>query len=140
MPVPKPYKPILTATEKERLVTRELDLSIRKRNDMIVRNKILSWLKNSADVLFALEQLSTRKLRKELDDNEIYTLLEIVRELLDLKDFGQLYDIGRDVIAVKPFTLHYNFHNYPGPKPHSATDADFNRIFCSNLPLKTLLH
>jgi tetratricopeptide (TPR) repeat protein len=129
MPMPKPNRPLLTATEKERLSDRDIDPIIRKRNDMIVRNKLMSWLNNADDALFALEHLSTRKLRKEMDDNYIYRLLEIVRELLDLKDFCKLYDIGKEVIAVKQIVEHHNPNFRLDPKTHQATNVDFERIF-----------
>jgi len=129
MPIPKPNKPLLTAIEKERLSDRDIDPIIRKRNEMIVRNKLMSWLNNADDALFALEHLSTRKLRKEMSDNYIYELLEIVRELLDLKDFCKLHDIGKEVIAVKQIVEHHNPDIHLATKTHQATNIDFDRIF-----------
>ena len=129
MPAPKPDKSLLTATEKERLAYENLDPIIRKRNDMIVRNKILLWLNNSNDVQFALEHLPIRKLKKELEDDYIYRLLEIVRELLDLKDFCKLYDIGKEVMAVKAIVEHHNPNFRPDSSVHVATELDFNRVF-----------
>ena len=130
MPAPKPDKSLLTATEKERLADEKLDPIIRKRNDMIVRNKILLWLNNSNDVQFALEHLPIRKLKKELEDEYIYRLLEIVRELLDMKDFCKLYDIGKEVMAVKAIVEHHNPNFRSGSSDvHSATELDFDRVF-----------
>jgi len=128
MPAPKPDKPLLTAIEKERLADANLDPVIRKRNDMIVRNKILSWLNNSYDVEFALNHIHLGKLKKEIHDLRIYTLLNIIRELLDIKDFGKLYDIGKDVIVVKPFEGHNNPNFPPNPRPRPAIKDDFWRI------------
>lgn len=128
MPAPKPDKSLLTAIEKERLADKNLDPAIRKRNDMIVRNKILAWLNNSNDVEFALNHIHLNKLKKEIRDMHIYTLLSIVRELLDIMDFGKLYDIGKDVIIVKPFDGHHNPNFPPNPRPRSATEDDFWRI------------
>jgi tetratricopeptide (TPR) repeat protein len=129
MPAPKQKKPLLTAIEKERLYDRDIDPIIRKRNDMIVRNKLMAWLNNADDAIFALEHLSTRKLKKEIDDNYIYRLLEIVRELLDLKDFGKLYDFGNGVVVIKSIVEHHNPNIHIDPKPHTVSELDFHRIY-----------
>ena len=139
MPIPPKSKDFLTATEKERLLDRNLNPTIRKRNDLIVRNKILSWVKNSYDVLLALEQVPTKKLKEELDDNHIYILLEIVKELLDLKDFGKLYSIGEEkAIVINPFTFHSNRHNR-SEKPHTANEEDLERIFVLESALEDII-
>ncbi len=139
MPIPQKCKDFLTATEKERLSDRNLNPTIRKRNDLIVRNKILSWVKNSDEVLLALQQVPTKKLKEELDDNYIYTLLEIVKELLDLKDFGRLYNIGEEkAIVINPFKFHSNRHNRGG-KPHAASEDDLGRIFALESALEDII-
>ncbi|MGD0955070.1 MAG: tetratricopeptide repeat protein [Methanotrichaceae archaeon] len=129
MPAPKSSKSLLTAIEKERLSDKNIDPIIRKRNDMIVRNKLMAWLGSVNDILFALEHLRVRKLKKELDDSYIYGLLEIVREIIDLKDFCKLHDIGKEVIAVKQIVEHHNPDFTSAPKAHQATNIDFDRIF-----------
>jgi tetratricopeptide (TPR) repeat protein len=139
MPTPKKSKEFLTAKEKERLSDWGLDPIIRKRNDLIVRNKVLSWIKSSHDVLLALNQVSTKKLKEEIDDNYIYILLEIVKELLDLKNFGRLYSIGEDkAVVVNPFTFHSNRHNR-GEKPHTASEEDLERIFVLESALEDII-
>ena len=139
MPIPQKSKDFLTATERERLSDRNLNPTIRKRNDLIVRNKILSWVKNSDEVLLALQQVPTKKLKEELDDNYIYTLLEIVKELLDLKDFGRLYNIGEEkAIVINPFKFHSNLHNRGG-KPHTASEDDLGRIFALESALEDVI-
>lgn len=139
MPIPQKCKDFLTAKEKERLSDRNLNPTIRKRNDLIVRNKILSWVKNSDEVLLALQHVPTKKLKEELDDTYIYTLLEIVKELLDLKDFGRLYNIGVEkAIVINPFKFHSNRHNR-GEKPHTASEDDLERIFVLESALEDII-
>ena len=140
MPIPPKCKNFLTATEKERLLDRNLDPIIRKRNDLIVRNKVLSWILSSHDVLFALHHASTKQLKKELDDNYIYVLIEIVQELLDVKDFGKLYNIGEEkAIVVKPFVFHQNPHYRKSEKPHIASEEDLGRIFSLESALEDII-
>lgn len=139
MPIPPKCKDFLTATEKERLLDRNLNPTIRKRNDLIVRNKIISWVKSSHEVLLALQQVSTKKLKEELDDDYIYVLLEIVEELLDLKNFGRLYSIGEEkAVVVNPVTFHSNPHHH-GEKPHAASEEDFGRIFLLESALEDII-
>jgi tetratricopeptide (TPR) repeat protein len=138
MPVPKSDKSLLTAIEKERLADVNLDPIIRKRNDMIVRNKIITWLKGSDDILFALHHMRVRKLKKELDDEPIYRLLWIVRELLDLRDFGSLWMIGKETIVVKPFVEHHNLNFPPNPSPQPAKEEDFRRIFSLEIAIEEI--
>jgi tetratricopeptide (TPR) repeat protein len=140
MPIPKKCKEFLTATEKERLSDWNLDPIIRKRNDLIVRNKVLSWIKSSHEVLLALEKVSTKKLKEEIDDNYIYVLLEIVKELLDLKDFGRLHDIGEEkAVVFNPFTFHSNPHHRRSEKPLIASDEDLARIFYLESALEDII-
>jgi len=116
-----------------------LNPTIRKRNDLIVRNKIISWVKSSHDVLLALQHVSTKKLKEELDDDYIYVLLEIVKELIDLKNFGRLYSIGEDkAVVVNPFAFHSNPHHH-GEKPHAASEEDFGRIFLLESALEDIV-
>jgi tetratricopeptide (TPR) repeat protein len=138
MPAPKSDKPLLTAIEKERLADKNLDPNIRKRNNMIVKNKILSWLNSAEDVRFALNHIHVRKLKKELNDVYINTLLDIVRDLLDLCDYSKLYDIGKEVIAVKPSEGHHNPNYLPNPKPRTANNEDFQRIFSLETALEDI--
>jgi tetratricopeptide (TPR) repeat protein len=140
MPIPKKCKEFLTATERERLLDRDLDPIIRKRNDLIVRNKVLSWIKSSHEVLLALEKVSTKKLKEEIDDDYIYVLLEIIKELLDLKDFGRLHNIGKEkAMVVNPFKFHSNPHHSRGGKPHIASDEDFAKIFYLESALEDII-
>jgi tetratricopeptide (TPR) repeat protein len=138
MPAPKPDKSLLTTTEKERLADKNIDPNIRKRNDMIIRNKILYWLNNAEDVRFALRHIHVRKLKKELNDIYINTLLDIVRDLLDLCDYSKIYDIGKEVIVVKPFETHHNPNYLPNPKPRTANNEDFQRIFSLETALEEI--
>jgi len=98
MSIPKPKKSLLSATEKERLKQHyispdlpdeEVDKlsNIRKRNDLVVRNKIKSWLNNIEDINFVLQYLPKRQSRKIISDDEVYSLLRVLESLLEVLVF-----------------------------------------------------
>ena len=131
MPAPKPDKPLLTAKERERLSDKNLDPNIRKRNDMIVRNKILSWLNKSDDVYFALEHLQTRTLKKELSDNDVYGLFWVGLKLLKILDFAPVENLSGVPVVSKPID------STGDPKKDTwvrqATESDFERNYTIEL-------
>jgi hypothetical protein len=90
MSIPSKDKPLLTATEKERLIYPKLDSKTRKRNNLIVKRKIQSWLSDSEDVLYALEHLTEEQLEKTVQDEEVYSLFKVSEILLDKLNFARV--------------------------------------------------
>lgn len=127
MSTPKPDKSLLTAIEKERLSNKNLDSGIRKRNDMIVRNKIKAWLTKTDDVRFALEHLSTRKFKKELDDDDVYELFWLGLEFLKMLDFAPIENLSGVPVVSKPVITSEKDQN--DAWVHRATEKDFERNY-----------
>lgn len=131
MSIPKPDNPLLTATEKERLSDKNLDPNIRKRNDMIVRKKIKSWLTKTDDVVFALEHLSTRKFNKELNDEDVYDLFWLGLELLKILDFAPIENLSGIPVVSKPVVTPEKNQNDAWVR--RATEKDFERNYYLDL-------
>lgn len=134
MSIPTPGKPLLTATERERLIDRSPDANqdIRKRNDLIVRNKLKSWLKNAEDVNFILHHLPTRQISKAVTDEDVYELLDIVKALLAILDFIPVEKNSyNQYIVVKPVdTKHTYYPPREFPKEawvRLANETDYER-------------
>ena len=127
MSAPEPGKPLLTAIEKERLSDKNLDPNIRKRNDMIVRKKIKSWLSKADDVGFALDHLSTRKFRKELDDEDVYELFWLGLEFLKILDFAPIENLSGVPLVTKPVVTSEKDQN--DVCVVRATERDFERNY-----------
>jgi hypothetical protein len=90
MSIPSKDKPLLTVTEKERLVDPKLDSKTRKRNNLIVKRKIQSWLNDADSVLYALKHLTETQLERTVTDKEIYALFSVTEILLDKLNFATI--------------------------------------------------
>jgi hypothetical protein len=97
-------KSLLTSTERMRLTNRIPDPQLSNdekekfknalyNNDMIVRNKIRTWMKESDDILFVLKHMPTRKLRKIISDDEIFRLFHLGLYLIDAFGFQPVDEI-----------------------------------------------
>jgi hypothetical protein len=87
MSIPEKDKSLLTDKEKERLTDPNLDSNIKKRNNLIVKRKIQSWLNDAGDVLFALENMNETKVKDSIEDENVYAMFKIIKTLLDKMDF-----------------------------------------------------
>jgi hypothetical protein len=87
MSIPEKDKQFLTVKEKERLADPKLEPNIKKRNNLIVKRKIQSWLNGAGDVFFALENMSEPQVKDSVDDENVYALFKIIKILLDKMDF-----------------------------------------------------
>jgi tetratricopeptide (TPR) repeat protein len=136
MPEPKDAKSLLTATERERLINRTPDRNMSEtdkekhrnsiyHNDMVVRDKVGSWLKKSEDILFALEHLPTRKLKKEINDDDIYKLLNVGLKLLEVLDFAPVESVGGQAVIAKHTKTESDKLKDVWMRP--ATEIDFKR-------------
>ncbi len=130
---------LLTATERDRLTNRIPDQELPDadkekhknsiyHNDMVVRNKVESWLKKSEDILFALENLPTRKLKKEIDDEDVYKLFSVALVLLHVLDFAPIEDLGGVPVVAKPIASE-NGKNKNEILARRATEKDFERNY-----------
>lgn len=91
---------MLTLNERARLEGKEskndnskVSESHRRYNDMIVRKKVLQWLEDSQDVLFALEKLPRRQIKKYFDDEEdgpVFDLSNVIIKLISTLDFDKI--------------------------------------------------
>lgn len=120
---------MFTELERSRLEKRtgqELPDKERRYNDMVVRNKIKSWLKESEDVLFALEHLPTRKLKKDITDGDIYSLFYVGLEFLRILEFVPIESLSGYAVVSRPVKS-------SGEKRDSwvrkATEEDFERNY-----------
>jgi hypothetical protein len=65
---------MLTKKERERLDDREtIDATTRARNDMIVRTKLLNWLRSAPEALEILHLLPKKQLDRVLNDEFVCT-------------------------------------------------------------------
>jgi hypothetical protein len=87
MSVPR-AKPLLSPTEKDRLKNPPIDPNIRKRNNLIVKEKIKRWLNDANDVLFALNHLKDTKIEGVFPDEDIFALFNATDRLLERLDFA----------------------------------------------------
>jgi hypothetical protein len=82
MSVPRKDKSLLTPTEKDRLKNPPNDPNIRKRNNLIVKEKIKRWLNDANDVCYALEHLKDTKIEDVFSDEDIFALFNATEKLL----------------------------------------------------------
>lgn len=86
MSVPRD-RPLLSPTEKDRLKNPQNDPNIRKRNNLIVKEKIKRWLNDANDVCYALEHLKDTKIEDVFSDEDIFALFNATEKLLDRLHF-----------------------------------------------------
>ena len=83
---------MLTKVERERLENRDsLDAATRARNEMVVRTKLLNWLRNAPEALEILHLLPKKQLDRVLDDEFVYSILFIAERLMKDLEFGSIY-------------------------------------------------
>lgn len=83
---------MLTKTERERLENRDsIDAATRARNEMVVRTKLLNWLRNAPEALEILHLLPKKQLDRVLDDEFVYSMLFIAERLMIELKFGAIY-------------------------------------------------
>jgi hypothetical protein len=82
MSIPRKDKSLLTPTEKDRLKNPQTDPNIRKRNNLIVKEKIKRWLNDANDVCYALEHLKDTKIEDVFSDEDIFALFNATKNLL----------------------------------------------------------
>jgi hypothetical protein len=96
---------MFTELERTRLEKRNdatMDPKEKRYNDMIVRNKIKQWLEDTKDVLFAIDKLPKKQVRKLATDEQAFNLLTIDRHFLDALEFAQIQGNSiEDAVAVK---------------------------------------
>jgi hypothetical protein len=81
-------KPLLSTTEKDRLKNPPIDPNIRKRNNLIVKEKIKRWLNDAKDIYFALDHLRDTKMEGVFPDEDIFALFRATEKLLDRLNFA----------------------------------------------------
>lgn len=103
---------MLTKTERERLEKRENETpSIRARNELVIRNKLGTWLNDLDDVLFILERLPEKQLRTVFADDEIvYKIFDLAKKGPELRKFNQIYGTPE-----KPFVVDWVGNEKPRP-------------------------
>lgn len=135
MSVPRKDKPLLTSIEKDRLKNPPIDPNIRKRNNLIVKEKIKRWLNDANDVCYALEHLKDTKIEGVFPDEDIFALFNATEKLLNRLNFAPVQGEPQrpfiawfDVVTIKdakkykdasPGTL--------GTFARRATPSDFER-------------
>lgn len=147
MSIPKQKGRLLSAMEKERLSNRHLDpslpkeevkrlMGIRKRNDLIVKNKLRAWLEDCKDVMFILKHLPVRQIKKMVTDDDAYALLENAIALLDILDFVPVQQASKgENIVILPALASKDdvYPNYSrsikDPMIRLAYEKDFERNF-----------
>lgn len=84
---------MLTTKERDRLINREKEgnIAITHRNDLIVRTKLQKWIDDIPDILFILEHLPERQLKKKLVDSNVFQLQYISEKLMELLDFKPIF-------------------------------------------------
>ncbi len=83
---------MLTETERERLINREKekDTAITHRNDLIARTKLQKWIDDIPDILFILEHLPERQIKKKIVDGNAFQLQYISEILMKILDFSPI--------------------------------------------------
>jgi hypothetical protein len=91
---------MLTPTEIARLEGKEsednnnkVSAPHKRYNDMVVRNKIKQWLEDGKDVLFALEKLQGKQIKKHFsdeDDAAVFDLINVVMALIRSLGFDKI--------------------------------------------------
>lgn len=79
--------PLLTDSERERLINRSSDSKTRGSNDVRVRKKLRSWLQSLDDIALICEYLPEDQLTRELTDNQIFFLMNIARNFMETRHF-----------------------------------------------------
>jgi hypothetical protein len=100
MSLPKTKEGLLTAKEWQRLQDNDLDPKIRVRNDMIIRKKLDTWLSGSKDAFRVLDYISRKHIKNIASDEIIFSLLDMVEELLFYSDIGPIFGKPEDAIVV----------------------------------------
>lgn len=123
MSIPEKDKQFLTVKEKERLTDPNLDPNIKKRNNLIVKRKIQSWLNGAEDVLFALENMNEPKVKGSVEDKNVYAVFKIIRILLDKMDFEPVQGYPQH-----PFTIiRYTRDGVRYTRKIRASESDLER-------------
>jgi hypothetical protein len=83
---------LLTETERERLINRRdmEDTKKRTTNDSRVKKKLVAWMNNMADVKLILENLPEDLSRSAIEEINIYELLDIIGDSLEIKQFRKV--------------------------------------------------
>jgi hypothetical protein len=96
---------MFTELERTRLEKRDdasIDAKEKRYNDMIVRNKMKQWLDDSTEVLFALDKLPKKQIRKLATDAQVFNLHTIGFRFVDALEFAQIQGNSiNDAVAVK---------------------------------------
>lgn len=79
--------PLLTDSERERLIHRSNDSKTRASNDVRVRKKLRSWLQSLDDIGLVCEYLPEDQLSKEITDNQIFFLIGIANSFMKIRHF-----------------------------------------------------
>jgi hypothetical protein len=79
--------PLLTDSERERLINRSNDSKTRASNDVRVRKKLRSWLQSLDDIALICEYLPEDQITKEITDNQIFFLMNIAKNLMEIRHF-----------------------------------------------------
>lgn len=79
--------PLLTDSERERLINRSSDSKTRASNDVRVRKKLRSWLQSLDDIALICEYLPEDQLTKEITDNQIFFLMNIAKNIMEIRHF-----------------------------------------------------
>ena len=79
--------PLLTDSERDRLVHRSSDSKTRASNDVRVRKKLRSWLQSLDDIGLICEYLPEDQLSKETTDNHIFFLMSIAKSFMKIRHF-----------------------------------------------------
>ena len=79
--------PLLTDSERERLINRSSDSKTLASNDVRVRKKLRSWLQSLDDIALICEYLPEDQLTKELTDNQIFFLMDLARNFMEIRHF-----------------------------------------------------
>lgn len=88
MSVPSKNRSLLSQTEKDRLKNPPNDANIKKRNNLIVKEKIKRWLNDANDICFALDHLKDTKIEGVFPDQDIFAVFGAIEKLLDRLDFA----------------------------------------------------
>jgi hypothetical protein len=118
---------LLSDLERERLETRSsLDRHTRATNDVRVKKKLSSWLKNTNDVLHIIEHLPEDQLNQIFEDEHAYRMLKLAGIIMDVRNFYPLK--GK---LENPEDWKIVISRSPGQNPNErpATDVDIDRAW-----------
>jgi len=126
MSTPTKGKTLLSEKEKDRLRNPPDDANIRKRNNLIVKEKVKRWLNGAADVGFALDHLKDTKIEGVFQDEDIFALFEATQKLLERLHFAPVEgDPQRPFISWPHITTEKDAKKYKGAG--TGTLAFFHR-------------